>query len=36
MLKDNLGKLAGTKDDIARHEGGGGSGIQIRLGHVEH
>jgi type IV secretion system protein TrbL len=36
VLKDNLGKLAGTKDDIARHEGGGGSGIQIRLGHVEH
>jgi type IV secretion system protein TrbL len=36
VLKDNLGKVAGTKDDIARHEGGGGSGIQIRLGHVEH
>ena len=36
VLKDNLGKVASTKDDIARHEGGGGSGIQIRLGHVEH
>jgi type IV secretion system protein TrbL len=36
VLKDNVGKVADTKDDIARHEGGGGSGIQIRLGHVEH
>ena len=36
VLKDNLGKVAGTKDDIARHEGGGGSGMQIRLGHTEH
>jgi type IV secretion system protein TrbL len=36
VLKDNLGKVVGTKDDIARHEGGGGSGLQIRLGHVEH
>lgn len=36
VLKNNLGKVASTKDDIARHEGGGGSGIQIRLGHVEH
>ncbi len=36
VLKDNLGKVAATKDDIARHEGGGGSGIQIRLGHTEH
>jgi len=35
-MKDNLGKVVGTKDDIARHEGGGGSGIQIRLGHTEH
>jgi type IV secretion system protein TrbL len=35
-LKDNLGKVVDTKDDIARHEGGGGSGIQIRLGHTEH
>jgi type IV secretion system protein TrbL len=33
-MKDGLGQVAGTKDDIARHEGGGG-GIQIRLGHAE-
>lgn len=34
VMKDGLGRAAGTKDDIARHEGGGG-GIQIRLGHSE-
>ncbi len=34
VMKDGLGQAAGTKDDIARHEGGGG-GIQIRLGHSE-
>ncbi|CUA96881.1 P-type conjugative transfer protein TrbL [Thiomonas bhubaneswarensis] len=35
-LRENLGKVIDKKDDIARHEGGGGSGIQIRLGHTEH
>ncbi|MDA8093939.1 MAG: P-type conjugative transfer protein TrbL [Betaproteobacteria bacterium] len=34
VMKNGLGQAAGTKDDIARHEGGGG-GIQIRLGHSE-
>lgn len=34
-MGDQLGKLAGTKDDIARHEGSTGSGIQIRLNHAE-
>ncbi|SCC92985.1 P-type conjugative transfer protein TrbL [Thiomonas sp. X19] len=34
VMKDGLGRAAGTKDDIARHEGGGG-GIQIRIGHSE-
>jgi type IV secretion system protein TrbL len=34
VMKDGLGQAAGAKDDIARHEGGGG-GIQIRLGHSE-
>ncbi len=33
-MKDGLGQAAETKDDIARHEGGGG-GIHIRLGHSE-
>ena len=34
VMKDGLGQAASSKDDIARHEGGGG-GIQIRLGHSE-
>ena len=34
-MGEQLGKLAGTKDDIARHEGSTGGGIQIRLNHVE-
>jgi len=34
VLKDQTMSLIDKKDDIARHEGGGGS-IQIRLGHHE-
>ena len=35
VMGDQLGKLASTKDDIARHEGSTGGGIQIRLNHVD-
>ena len=34
-MGDQLGKLADKKDDIARHEGSTGGGIQIRLNHME-
>jgi type IV secretion system protein TrbL len=34
-MGDQLGKLADKKDDIARHEGSTGGGIQIRLNHTE-
>ena len=34
VLKKSLESLVNKKDDIARHEGGGG-GLQIRLGHAE-
>ncbi len=34
-MGDQLGKLVDKKDDIARHEGSTGGGIQIRLNHVE-
>ncbi len=34
-MGDQFGKLARTKDEIARHEGGTGGGIQIRLNHVD-
>ncbi len=34
LMKQGLGQVAGAKDAIARHEGGG-SGIQIRLTHSE-
>ena len=32
VAQGDLGKVVGTKDDIARHEGGGGGGLQIRRG----
>ena len=35
VMGDQLGNLASTKDDIARHEGSTGGGIQIRLNHME-
>lgn len=34
VLKKSLENLVNKKEDIARHEGGGG-GLQIRLGHAE-
>ena len=34
-MGEHLGNLADKKDDIARHEGSSGSGIQIRLNHSE-
>ena len=34
VFKEQTQRLIDKKDDIARHEGGGG-GIQIRLGHHE-
>lgn len=35
IMGDQLGNLSSKKDDIARHEGSSGSGIQIRLNHME-
>jgi type IV secretion system protein TrbL len=35
VMGDHLGKLVNTKDDIARHEGSTGGGIQIRLNHMD-
>ena len=34
-MGDQLGSLASKKDDIARHEGSTGGGIQIRLNHTD-
>ena len=34
-MGEQLGKLVDKKDDIARHEGSTGNGIQIRLNHME-